>query len=257
MLLTIMQNVRFLGRQGLALRGHNDDESNFTQLLKLSSVDQTDICDWISKKGGDKYTSPKIQNEILTLMSQEILCVIARQLQQPEFFTTMNDECVDGANKEQFVICFRYVDENVDVHEEFVGLYECSNILANTIVTRLQDVMLRLNLQVSHCLGQCYDGGNNMAGCKCEVKAKILEQEPQALFTYCYGHSLSRSVVDTIRTVKYLGSIMNTVYEHSKLLQYSPKHLALFKDIKAEISPDSVGFRVHSPTQWTVRSETF
>ena len=72
MLLTILQNVRFLSRQGLALRGHDDDESNFTQLLKLRSVDHTDICDWLAKKGGDKYTSPEVQNEILTLMSQAV-----------------------------------------------------------------------------------------------------------------------------------------------------------------------------------------
>ena len=78
----------------------------------------------------------------------------------------MTDECVDGANKEQLVICFRYVDKNLDVHEEFIGLYQCPNILANTIVARLQDVMLRLNLQLSRCHGQCYDGGSNMAGCK-------------------------------------------------------------------------------------------
>ena len=87
MLMTIIQNVQFLSRQGLALRGHDDDESSFTQLLKLRSVDQTDICDWLAKKCGDKYTSPEVQNEILTLMSQAILRVIARQLQQAEFFT--------------------------------------------------------------------------------------------------------------------------------------------------------------------------
>ena len=39
MLMTILQNVQYLGRQGLALRGHNDEESNFTQLLKLRSHD--------------------------------------------------------------------------------------------------------------------------------------------------------------------------------------------------------------------------
>ena len=55
-------------------------------------------------------------------------------------------ECIDAANKERLVICFRYVDENVDVHEEFIGLHECPNILANTNVARLQDIMLRLNL---------------------------------------------------------------------------------------------------------------
>ena len=181
-------------------------------------------------------------------MYRTVLRVIAKQLQQAEFFTITTDECVDGANKEQLVICFRYIDENVDVHEEFVGLHECPNILANTIVTHLQDVMLRLNLQVSHCHGQCYDGGSNMAGCKSGVKDKILKQELRALFTHCYGHSLSLSVADTIRTVKYLGAIMDTVYELSKLLQFSPKCSALFKDIKAEISPDNVRFCVLCPT---------
>ena len=64
MLMTIMQNVWFLSRQGLTLRGYDDDddddEGNFTQLLKLRSVDQTDLCDRLAKKGGDKYASPEV-----------------------------------------------------------------------------------------------------------------------------------------------------------------------------------------------------
>ena len=44
------------------------------------------------------------------------------------------------------MICFSHLDENVDVHEEFIGLYEHPNIFANTIVVRLQGVMLRFNL---------------------------------------------------------------------------------------------------------------
>jgi len=80
MLMTIMQNVQFLGRQGLALRGHNDDESNFIQLLKLRSHDQPLISEWLAKKGGDKYTSPEMQNELLVLLSQEVLCTMAKQL---------------------------------------------------------------------------------------------------------------------------------------------------------------------------------
>lgn len=43
MLITIMQNVQYLCRQGQALRGLNDDESNLTQLLKLRSHDQPHI----------------------------------------------------------------------------------------------------------------------------------------------------------------------------------------------------------------------
>ena len=35
MLTNIMHNVQFLGWQGIALRGHNEGESNFIQLMKL------------------------------------------------------------------------------------------------------------------------------------------------------------------------------------------------------------------------------
>jgi len=35
----IISSVLYLGRQGLALRGHENDEGNFAQLLKLRSSD--------------------------------------------------------------------------------------------------------------------------------------------------------------------------------------------------------------------------
>ena len=40
MLMNIMQNIQFLGRQGIALRGHNESESNFIQLMRLRCHDQ-------------------------------------------------------------------------------------------------------------------------------------------------------------------------------------------------------------------------
>ena len=42
MLITILQSLQFLTRQGLALRGHNDSDSNFLQLLKLRATDHAE-----------------------------------------------------------------------------------------------------------------------------------------------------------------------------------------------------------------------
>lgn len=55
-------------------------------------------------------------------MSHAVLRVVANQLQQAEFFTVMVDECVDCAHDKQLVICFRYVEYDLTVHEEFMGL---------------------------------------------------------------------------------------------------------------------------------------
>ena len=190
-------------------------------------------------------------------MSTKLLRDVAERIKQALFFSVMVDECVDSSNKEQLVLCFRYVDTEIVSHEDFVGLYECPNITANTIVSAIEDVMLRLNLNITRCKGQCYDGGSNMAGSKNGVKEQILRKEPRALFIHCYGHVLSLSVADTIKNIPLLRSNMDTVFEISKLLQYSPKRMSLFKDVKAEVSPDAVGFRILCPTRWTVRNETF
>ena len=189
-------------------------------------------------------------------MSHMVLRNIATRIRQAKYFTIMADEYVDVSNIEQLVICFRYVDATLTVHEEFMGLYACSNIKADTIVKTLEDALLRFDLKMSNCRGQCYDAGSNMAGAKRGVKTQISEKEPCALYMHCYGHALSLSISDSIKTIPLLRSTMDTVHEISKLLQYSPKRSTLFSQIKQEISPGTAGFRVLCPTRWTVHHET-
>ena len=63
MLLRILQNIRYLARQGLPLQGSNEDaDSNFIQLLLLTSFDCPEIVEWMRKKS-NKYTSRVIQND--------------------------------------------------------------------------------------------------------------------------------------------------------------------------------------------------
>ena len=215
-----------------------------------------EICDWLKKKA-DKYTSGEIQNEILKIMSHQILYAIIENINEAGYFTIMMDECVDSSNKEQLVICFRYVTEELLVQEDFVGLYQIPNISADTIVSVITDALLRFNLNISRCRGQCYDGASNMSGCRNGVKTQILRLESRALYTHCYGHVLSLSVSDTIKNNAALRSCMDTTHEISKLLQYSPKRTNLFKEIKVNMCDETLGFRILCPTRWTVRNETF
>ena len=46
---------------------------------------------------------------------------------------------------------------------------------------------------------------------------------------------------------------LDNCQEISNLLKYSPKRDTLFHKIKAEIAPESIGFRILCPTPWTVR----
>ena len=48
-----------------------------------------------------------------------------------------------------------------------------------------------------------------MAGAKTGVSTQIKSEEPRAIFTHCYGHSLQLAVGDTIKGIKNLADMFN------------------------------------------------
>lgn len=78
----LLKAIRFLSRQGLALRGEdNESSSNFFQALKLFDS-EGGIKEWLECKQ-NKYTSPDIQNEIWKIMALQILCNVASNIYLP------------------------------------------------------------------------------------------------------------------------------------------------------------------------------
>ena len=168
-LVTIAESIRFLARQALALRGDGDEhDGNLMQLLRLRAQDQPQLLTWLEKKK-DKYVSPQIQNEILGVISTTVLKEIASAIRHAHYFTIM------------VVICFRSVDEGFEAHEDVVGLYQVESIKSDSIVHVLKHTLLRLNLPISNCRGQCYDGAANMAGVRNGVATQICKEEPRAI----------------------------------------------------------------------------
>ena len=148
MLRIILSSIRFLGRQGLALRGRykstensglgGEIDSNFVQLLKVRAEDNSKLLYWM-EKSRDKFMSPDIQNEILSIMSHFIQREIADAV-SGQWFTIMVDETTDQSNLEQMVFCLRYVDCNLNVYEEFVGLYSLESTSADSVVSNIKDI---------------------------------------------------------------------------------------------------------------------
>ena len=260
MLRKIIESIRYLARQGLALRGHKDEaDSNFSLLLLLRGIDCPALLTWLKKKA-NKYTSGEIQNEFLEIMALHILRQICSDIAKNGFFTIMADECTDVSNKEQFVICIRWVDNTLTSHEDVIGLYNVETIDACTLFSTIEDVLLRMNLTVSQCRGQCYDGASNMVGCRKGVATQLARKEKRAVLTHCYGHALNLAVGDSMKQSKVCKDALDTAFEISKLIRYSPKRNAVFDRIKVENLTEehvgsSIGIRAMCPTRWTVRGD--
>lgn len=146
-LVAIIECVQFLARQGLAFQGSTEGESNFSQLLQLRAKDRPELLVWLNRTA-DKYTSYKIQNELIAILAGRVIQDLVSDIQKAIFFAIICDEYTDISNKEQLTICIRWVDDSLDAHEDFIGFIKIPNIMAETIVTTIKDTLARLGLSL-------------------------------------------------------------------------------------------------------------
>ena len=261
MLLKLLEVVRFLGRQGLPLRGHSEDvesfEGNLYQLLLLQSKDCPGMRQWLQQK---EYTSPVIINEMVLLMGQAILKEIIANVKDTLWYSLIADEATDVSHTEQLSITIRWVDKEYQVHEDMLGLEELRDTKATTIHHEIKDVLIRCSLPVSQCRGQAYDGASNMSGVRNGVQAIFKREEPRALYVHCLAHSLNLCVQDISKVCTLIRNTMDFIHDLIQLIKFSPKRLTMFdtlrKDVALNSGESSQSLRVLCSTRWTVRNSS-
>ena len=172
----------------------------------------------------------------------------------------MMDETADKSNQEQVTIVIRWISEKFEVHEEFVGVYGVPSIDATTLTSVSKDTFVRLNLSISKLRGKCYDGVSSMKGARSGVAQRIMEEEPRALYTHCYGHSVNLATSDALNESTNMKNSLEMTHEITKLMKYSPRREAVFRAIKEthemETGYHSAGLRILCPTRWTVHADS-
>ena len=193
-------------------------------------------------------------------MALNIVRELSQNVRTSTCYTIMADECTDKANHEQFTICIRWIGDDLQDHENFVGLYHVGTIDATCLEHAITDTLLHMGVSLSHCHGQCYDGASNMSGSKNGVVAKLLSKERRAVYTHCYEHALNLAVGTIVKQSKVCCEALELGFEVSKLIKFSPKRNAALDNIKAEDPEDDSisdsGIRTFCPTRWTVRGES-
>ena len=187
----------------------------------MKAEEDPNLDEWMHQKE-NVYTSPEIQNEIVNVMGLQVLRNVSADLQSSPFLTVMADETTDSSNREQVTLIFRRVTQELEVHEEFVGLYHVASIDAAMLTTAIKDVLVRMNLPFKKLRGQSYDRASAMSSSKRGVAKRISDFEPQAVYTHCYGHALNLAAGDTLKQSKLMKDALETTREITKLIKYSP-----------------------------------
>lgn len=188
---------------------------------------------------------------MLQLMSNAVLQEIAKDIKADEFFSLMVDETTDVSVKEQLIMVLRHVSDNFEISEEFVGLYSTDTTNADTITKIIRDILLRLDIPLKKCRGQCYNGASSMSGCYSGVQARILEEQPNAFYVHCSSHVLNLVLQDATRSVTMVRDTIDFIQTLVNFVRDSPKRLACFTNLQNDTNATSL--RPLCPTRWTMR----
>ena len=258
MLIKLLSCIRYLARQGLALRGHHEDsnsfEGNLYQLLLLQAQENPQMKNWLLKK---EYISPEIVNELISIMGQTVLRQILSEIRSTMWFSLIADEASDISHHEHVSISIRWVDSNYSIHEDTLGLIQLPNTKAVTIFGVIKDILIRCSLPMSQCRGQAFDGASNMSGIRNGVQALIKQEESKALYVHCLAHSLNLCVQEVTKKCVIVRNVMEFIYELVQLIKFSPKRLYVFESIRSNVvvcgGESTPRLRSLCPTRWTVR----
>jgi len=250
----------YLARQGLAFRGHDEQEGNFLQMLKVRSADIPEMERWLKHRF--PYTHHSIQDEMLQLYGNATLRSILTRVHKSQTFAVIVDGTQDITRTEQESICIRYVSDDLQPIEDFVGFYALDETTGSMLATCVKDCLMRFQLPIENLRGQTYDGASNMRGKYNGCQAIIRRDQPLAAYVHCSAHcanliaaavcSSSAIVRDSIQLVNELGVLFNASGKLKALFSKIASPSGDIDERNQQIGPVR-SIKPLCPTRWLVR----
>ncbi|XP_039142002.1 LOW QUALITY PROTEIN: zinc finger MYM-type protein 1-like [Dioscorea cayenensis subsp. rotundata] len=209
--------LRFLLRQGLPFRGHDESEEsnnqgNFLELLHFLAKHNEAINSVVLKNAPSnlKLTAHDIQNDIISAAASETTKAIINELGD-DLFAILVDESRDVSNKEQMALVLRYMNNKGCIVERFLAIVHVSDTTALSLKEAIESIFSKYGLSLSRLRGQGYDGASNMRGEFNGLKSLILKENEFAFYIHCFAHQLQLTLVAVAKNEDSVASLFQNV----------------------------------------------
>ncbi|XP_022162321.1 uncharacterized protein LOC111028090 [Myzus persicae] len=143
------------------------NDGNFRALLRFR-VDSGDTILEEHLKNGPKnslYTSPGIQNEIISICGDIVKSKIIQRVNAAECFSVLADETTDIGRIEQMSVCLRYFDQGEKkICEDFLEFTPAVDLTGKGLATLIMSSLQNNGINCQFLVGQGYDGASAMSG---------------------------------------------------------------------------------------------
>ncbi|XP_040475172.1 zinc finger MYM-type protein 1 isoform X4 [Ursus maritimus] len=257
----IIENILFLGKQCLPLRGNDQsissvNKGNFLELLEIRAKDKGEEVFRLTNSQVDFYNSTQIQNDIIEIIKTEMLQDIVNEINVSSAFSIICDETTDSATKEQLSICVRYpqkMSKSILIKERFLGFIDTEEMTGTKLHRTIKTYLQQIGVDLNKICGQSYDSTTNLRGKFNKIAAEFKKEEPRALYIHCYAHFLDLAVIRFCKEVKELRSALNTLDSLFSTIHMSREMSANFQNI-CKLSQNKTCKKHISPSCWTVHN---
>lgn len=128
-------------------------------------------------------------------MASQVLQRKLIEVQNSNFFSIRCDKYTDTSNKEQLSLCVRWVDKNLEAHED--DTWDPNKSLIWKVTQSLayyRYALIQFNLSLSDLRGQTYDDTSNMMDPRSRVGEPLKKDYQKTLETSCQDYTLSLSM---------------------------------------------------------------
>ena len=261
---SIIESILFCCQQGLALRGHREvlanecleettgNVGNFRALMVLLSRNN-DIVRQKLTSGPRKATwlGHDIQNSLIYLLANKVRTMIKAELQSAQLYTVIADETKDVSKSEQLSLVLRYL-YNGSTHERFISFTKCNELNSEAIFSYIIAGLREMDVDVSNCVSQCYDGASVMSGCNTGVRKRVTDVNEKAVYIHCHAHQLYLALVDSCKTLDHASEFFSLLQSLYNYLSSAIPH-AVFMKKQQELGSTVVQLKKLSDTRWSCR----
>ena len=142
-------------------------------------------------------------------------------------FSVQIDTTQDITSQDQCSVIVRYVTDVVQ--ERLVAVVKCEASTGQYFVQLLTDVVDKLKLDMSKCIGNATDGASNMQGKYKGFSALLSSKSPNQVHVWCYAHVLNLVLCDTTDIVIASGSLFALLNDIAVLLRESYQRMDVWE----------------------------
>ncbi|KAF4694291.1 hypothetical protein FOZ60_008444 [Perkinsus olseni] len=265
-LLNVLLCLQHLLGQGLAIRGHVDEDANFWRLLRLLAKNSPELEQWLARQpitvGGEgpRFLSHRIVEEYVLLLGDSVASVLLERARQARWFSLICDEATDSATRQQIAVCIRFVSpSDLEVRECFISLISTTSSKASALTNHLLEFLEKSHLDVSNTRGLGFDGCSTMSGKHAGVAVRLQQHAEKARYIHCMGHRLNLTLQDGIAAITNrevraaYEDVLSFCGSFSSFCRDSPQRLASLAIFCEKEGVRSKRLRPLCPTRWVLR----